>query len=159
MLEASLRNTGMSTISWIPIIILIIILLVDYPYSSTKGIRLFDRRLIAGRQLHISAGSLSESLTDTDWGSLTPTDTHTLTPTDTHTLTPTQLYSASTHPPWRHLHISGVSLCKHRLEANLLKTEVMHVRQPLVQRSRFNFKFGQRKINFCHYYYYYSPTE
>ena len=34
----------------------------------------------------------------------------------------------------------------------------MHVRQPLVQRSKFNFKFGQRKINFCQSYKYLGLT-
>ena len=29
----------------------------EYPYSSTKGIRLFNRRLIAGRKLHIWKGA------------------------------------------------------------------------------------------------------
>ena len=37
------------------------------------------------------------------------------------------------------INIVNLWCCKHRLEANLLKTEVMHVRPPLVQRSKFNF--------------------
>ena len=56
------------------------------------------------------------------------------------------------------INIVNLWCCKHRLEANLLKTEVMHVRQPLVQRSRYNFKFGQRKINFCQSYKYLGLT-
>jgi hypothetical protein len=43
---------------------------------------------------------------------------------------------------------------KYRLEANLLKTEVMHVRKPLVPRSRYIFKLGSRKINYCQSYKY-----
>ena len=56
------------------------------------------------------------------------------------------------------INIVNLWCCKHRLEANLLKTEVMHVRPPLVQRSKFNFKFGQRKINFCQSYKYLGLT-
>ena len=56
------------------------------------------------------------------------------------------------------INIVNLWCCKHRLEANLLKTEVMHVRQPLVPRTKFNFKFGQRKINLCQSYKYLGLT-
>ena len=47
---------------------------------------------------------------------------------------------------------------KHRLEANLLKTEIMHVRPSLTSRSRFNFRFGQRTIAYCQSYKYLGLT-
>ena len=43
---------------------------------------------------------------------------------------------------------------KFRLEANLLKTEVLHVRKSLVPRSKFRFKFGKRDIQYCQQYKY-----
>ena len=36
--------------------------------------------------------------------------------------------------------------CKFRLEANLTKTEIMHVRKPSVPQSKFKFKFGARAM-------------
>ena len=38
---------------------------------------------------------------------------------------------------------------KFRIEANLTKTEIMHVRKPLVPQSKFKFKFGSRDVNIC----------
>ena len=43
---------------------------------------------------------------------------------------------------------------KFRIEANLTKTEVMHVRKPAVSQSKFKFKFGAKDINFCKTYKY-----
>ena len=48
--------------------------------------------------------------------------------------------------------------CKHRIEANLLKTEIMHVRATLTTRTRVNFKFGQRVISYCSSYKYLGLT-
>ena len=44
--------------------------------------------------------------------------------------------------------------CKFRLEANLTKTEIMHVRKPSVPQSKFVFKFGAKAINYCKTYKY-----
>ena len=68
------------------------------------------------------------------------------------------LIAESTNDLQKLIDIVNLWCCKHRIEANLLKTEVMHVRQPLVPRSKFNFKFGQRKINFCQTYKYLGLT-
>ena len=38
---------------------------------------------------------------------------------------------------------------KYRIEANLLKTEIMHVRKPLTPRSKVIFKFGHNKVKYC----------
>ena len=43
---------------------------------------------------------------------------------------------------------------KFRLEANLLKTEILHVRKSSVPCSKFQFKFGKRDINYCQRYKY-----
>ena len=43
---------------------------------------------------------------------------------------------------------------KFRLEANLLKTEVMHVRKSLVPRSKFKFRFGISEIKYIQQYKY-----
>ena len=43
---------------------------------------------------------------------------------------------------------------KFRLEANLLKTEILHVRKSLVPCSKFQFKFGKRDIHNCQQYKY-----
>ena len=65
---------------------------------------------------------------------------------------------AQTNDLQKLIDIVNLWCCKHRIEANLLRTEVMHVRQPLVPRSKFNFKFGQRKINYCQIYKYLGLT-
>ena len=44
--------------------------------------------------------------------------------------------------------------CKFRLEANLLKTEILHVRKSSITCSKFQFKFGKREINYCQSYKY-----
>ena len=44
--------------------------------------------------------------------------------------------------------------CKFRLEANLTKTEIMHVRKPSVPQSKFEFKFGAKTVNYCKCYKY-----
>ena len=44
--------------------------------------------------------------------------------------------------------------CKFRIEANLLKTEILHVRKPLKPRSKFKFKFGVKIIKYCQQYKY-----
>ena len=43
---------------------------------------------------------------------------------------------------------------KFGLEANLLKTEILHVRKSSVPCSKFQFKFGKRDINYCQRYKY-----
>ena len=43
---------------------------------------------------------------------------------------------------------------KFRIEANLSKTEIMHVRKPSVQQSKFQFRFGTKLIKYCKSYKY-----
>ena len=43
---------------------------------------------------------------------------------------------------------------KFRIEANLTKTEIMHVRKPSVQQSKFQFRFGTKLIKYCKSYKY-----
>ena len=39
--------------------------------------------------------------------------------------------------------------CKFRIEPNLLKTKILHVRKPVKPRSNFKFKFGNKIIKYC----------
>jgi hypothetical protein len=47
---------------------------------------------------------------------------------------------------------------KNRLECNMLKTNIMHVRRNLVTRSKFSFKLGNNIINYCKEYKYLGLT-
>ena len=47
---------------------------------------------------------------------------------------------------------------KYRIEANLLKTEIMHVRKLLIPKSKVIFKFGTRIIKYCQKYKYLGLT-
>ena len=48
--------------------------------------------------------------------------------------------------------------CKFRIEANLLKTEILHVRKPLKPKSNFKFKFDSKIIKYCQQYKYLGLT-
>ena len=52
------------------------------------------------------------------------------------------------------INIVNLWCVKFRIEANLTKTEVMHVRKPSVSQSKFKFRFGARNINYCKNYKY-----
>ena len=52
------------------------------------------------------------------------------------------------------INIVNLWCVKFRIEANLTKTEVMHVRKPSVPQSKFKFKFGAKVVNCCKTYKY-----
>ena len=56
------------------------------------------------------------------------------------------------------LNIVNSWCCKFRIEANLLKTEILHVRKPLTPRSKFKFKFGHQNVKYCQKYKYLGLT-
>ena len=56
------------------------------------------------------------------------------------------------------LNIVNLWCSKWRLEVNLLKTNIMHVRKNQVQRTMFEFKFEGKKVEFCDQYRYLGVT-
>ena len=56
------------------------------------------------------------------------------------------------------INIINLWCSKFRIEANLLKTEIIHVRKPLKPRSKYIFKFGAKVINYCQQYKYLGLT-
>ena len=52
------------------------------------------------------------------------------------------------------INIVNLWCVKFRIEANLTKTEIMHVRKPAVPQSKFKFKLGAKDINCCKTYKY-----
>ena len=48
--------------------------------------------------------------------------------------------------------------CRWRLEVNLLKTNIMHVRKKQIMRSRFNFTFENKTVDYCNQYKYLGVT-
>ena len=56
------------------------------------------------------------------------------------------------------MNIVNLWCCKYRIEANLLKTEIMHVRKLLTPRSKTTFKLGNRIVKYCQKYKYLGLT-
>ena len=56
------------------------------------------------------------------------------------------------------LHLVEIWCSKWRLEVNLTKTNIMHVRGPRCSQSKFMFLFNKRQVNYCTSYRYLGVT-